>query len=106
QAQRLAGRRDQTPLLALHRHTRVVRHLLVAVGEPVEQGGLAAVGVAHQGHERATAVHMNDAFLHACASGRRGCTWMQSASARRKAKVESPTRTTSGSPPGTARAMI
>ena len=36
-------------LLLLHCHARPVAHVLVGAGEGVEQGGLAAVGVAHQG---------------------------------------------------------
>ena len=36
------------PLLLLHRHAGPVAHILVGAGESVEQGGLAAVGVAGQ----------------------------------------------------------
>ncbi len=36
--------------LALHRHAGVVGHLLARAGQQVEQRGLAAIGVAHQGH--------------------------------------------------------
>ncbi len=35
--------------LALHGHAGIVGHLLAAAGQQVEQGGLAAVGVAEQG---------------------------------------------------------
>ena len=46
--------RQQPALLALDRDAGVVRHLLAAAGQLVEQRGLAAVGVADQGqaHER------------------------------------------------------
>ena len=37
-------------LLLLHRHAGPVAHILVGAGESVEEGGLATVGVAHQGH--------------------------------------------------------
>ena len=45
---RVAVHRGPT-LLFLHRHPRPVAHVLVGAGQGVEQGGLAAVGVAHQG---------------------------------------------------------
>jgi hypothetical protein len=34
---------DKSPLLALHSHSRVVRDLLSAAGEAVEEGGLPAI---------------------------------------------------------------
>ena len=37
-------------LLLLHRHAGPVAHILVGPGEGVEEGGFAAVGVAHQGN--------------------------------------------------------
>ena len=43
-------------LLLLHRHARPVAHVLVGAGEGVEQRGLAAVGVAHQGQLHLTGV--------------------------------------------------
>ena len=36
-------------LLLLHRHTGPIAHILVGAGEGVEEGGFAAVGIAHQG---------------------------------------------------------
>ena len=35
--------------LRIHRHAGVVAHMLVGTGGDVEQGGLSAVGIAHQG---------------------------------------------------------
>ena len=37
------------PFLRVHRHAGIVAHVLVRTGSDVEKGGLAAVGVAHQG---------------------------------------------------------
>ncbi len=36
--------------LGIHGYAGIVAHMLVAAGGDVEQGSLAAVGVAHQGH--------------------------------------------------------
>ena len=36
-------------LFRIHRHTGIVAHVLMGAGGDVEQGGLAAVGIAHQG---------------------------------------------------------
>ena len=46
---RSAGRGADQTLLPLHRDAGVVGHLLVRAGQGVEQGGLAAVGIADQG---------------------------------------------------------
>src|SRR5512143_4265975 len=107
-AQVLAGRGDELAFLALDRHAGVVGDLLVAAGEPVEERGLAAVGVAYQREQRPAAVHVDDGLLHAVASPAMPCsvdTCTQAASTRRSANVDEPTRTTSGSPPGKARVI-
>jgi len=106
QTQGLAGRCHQAAFLALDRHPGIVGHLLMTARQAVEKGGFAAIGVPDQGDQRPPAVHVNDRLFHEATFGSSTRTPMQSASARRKAKVESPTRTTSGSPPGMARAMI
>ena len=62
QAQRLACSAEQTPFLAFDGHAGVVGDLLVAAGQAIEKGGLAAVRVAHQRHQGAAAVHMDDCF--------------------------------------------
>ncbi len=65
-AQQLACGRGEPPFLALDGDTRVVRDLLAAPGEKIEERGLAAVRIADERRERAAAIHMDDCLAHRC----------------------------------------
>jgi hypothetical protein len=95
----LAGAVEQASFLAFDRHPGIVGNLLPAAGQQVEQRGLATVRIADQRHQRAARLEMQDRLTHG-----QSCTSTHAASARRRAKVDAPIRTTSGSPPGTPRA--
>ena len=97
--QGLAGWRDKLAFLALDGDAGVVGHLLATAGQQIEQRRLAAVRIAHQCHQRTTAVDVDDRFVHTEDSTR-----TQAASACRKANVDKPTRTTSECPPKALRA--
>ncbi|CDD53729.1 putative uncharacterized protein [Ruminococcus sp. CAG:379] len=43
------GMADDLPILPIHRHAGKIAHMLIGAGQPVKQGGLAAVLVSHQG---------------------------------------------------------
>jgi hypothetical protein len=53
----LARGRGEHALLALDRDPGVIGHLLAAAGQQVEQGGLAAVGMAQQGQAHGSGAH-------------------------------------------------
>ena len=82
------GRREAA-FLALHRDAGVVRHLLAAAGELVEQRGLAAVRVPDQGNAQGRSAHAATSLR----------TLIRAASARRRAKRVKPIWTSNGSPP-------
>ena len=91
---------DEAAFLALDGDAGVVRDLLAAAGQPVEQRGLAAVGIADQ--REAEAVRRAGAWRSSSSAGGAMSTQTVSTSRRRRANVVSPTRTTNGSPPGRA----
>ena len=101
----LAIGRREPPFLALDGHARVVRDLLVASGQKIEERGLAAIRIADQRGERPAPVDADNRLAHGWGtSGTARCPVDAAASARRNANVESPMRTTRGSPPGMKRA--
>src|SRR5262249_35741643 len=85
-----AGRGYRQALLALDRDTGVVRNLLPAAGQRIEQRRLAAVGIADEGDSRRRCD-----LAHSLS----GSTRMEPASRRRSATVASLTRTAIGSRP-------
>ena len=120
-AQRAAVRRGAFAFAAFDGDARVVSDLLAAAGESIEERGLAAIGNADQrdaqrrrGNERRPSADARRARRW-CPSApaarappvdcRGAVTRTAAASARRKANVEPPMRTTSGSPAGHMRAM-
>jgi hypothetical protein len=103
QAQHLARGRLEPALLALHRDPGVVGHLLAAAGQAVEERGLAAVRIAHQGQQGAGRMEVDHGLLAGAAHAASLFSRMQAASARRRANVDCPMRTTRGSPPSKAR---
>src|SRR3569833_2085606 len=123
---------DETPLLALYSDSRIVRHLLAAASEAIEESRLAAIGhpderqtgesgrrkrlgLDHRGVHKVfpgREISTPSAALNAGVGGREvwtcalTSTQMFSASQRRRASVVLPTRTTNGSRPGRVSAMI
>jgi hypothetical protein len=85
-----AGRRFEPAFLAFDGHARVVRDLLAAAGEAIEQRGLAAVRIADEGD-----VQRGCGGVHADAPS----STMRAASGRRSAKRVKPICTRIGSRP-------
>ena len=78
---------NQTRTQQVDRDARPVAHLGVGACQPIEQGGFAGVGHAHQGD-----------FFHAVIQWVRGVTWMSWASERRNMTSVSPKHTCRGPP--------
>ena len=68
-----SGRRVEAAFLALDGDARVIGDLLAAAGEQVEQRGLAAIGVAHQGDADGVAALMRPAPEATTRYGRLRC---------------------------------
>src|SRR5690606_32289362 len=91
-----AARAGESPFLALDRDAGGVGHLLVAAGQAVEQGGLAAVGHAD---EREPELARQRRRTHGVRPAPR-LTMTAAASRRLKANRLRPSRTAIGSAPG------
>jgi hypothetical protein len=96
QPDRQAGRCYRQALLALDGDTGVVRDLLTAAGQRIEQRGLAAVGIADERNprRRCNLAHPRPGLIE-CS----GSTRIEAASRRRSATVASLMRTAIGSRP-------
>src|SRR5205807_2662560 len=90
QPDRQAGRRYHHALLAFDSDPGIIRDLLAAAGQRVEEGGFAAVGIADKSNARGQ---------RQLAHPRSGATRIEAASRRRSATVASFTRTAIGSRP-------
>src|SRR6476620_7510305 len=100
----LARAQREPAFLSLDAHARVIGDLLLAAAEAVEQRRLACVRVADQRRQAPRRMQVDDGFVHAAGWLGVLSSWMQAASAPRKANVDWPMRTTSGSPPRKPRA--
>jgi hypothetical protein len=86
------------PGLALHRHAGPIAHPLLGAGQGIEQGRLAAVGVAHHADGEGLAVGLGVRGVHT-----KGSTCKAAASSLRRLTEAPRTRTSTGSPRGATR---
>ena len=103
-ANTLPARGVQRALFAFDGNPGVVGDLLSAAGQQIEERRLTAVGIADERDERARRRGGRRRHGAGSASGCVSSIRTQSASCRRRANVEVPTRTAIGSPPNGPRA--